>query len=43
MFAPIETAQAWHGADLEKSDAWRRLTETEIAALIRAADAAWAS
>jgi hypothetical protein len=41
MFTPIETPQAWHGADLEASDAWRRrLTETEIGALTRAADAA---
>ena len=39
--APIKTNQAWRGAELEASEAWgRRLTEAEIAALIRAADLA---
>jgi hypothetical protein len=38
--APIDSPAAWRGGDLEGSDAWRRrLTETEIAALIRAAGA----
>jgi len=40
--APIKTNQAWRGAELEASEAWgRRLTEAEIAALIRAADLAY--
>ena len=39
MFAAIETPQAWHGNDLRNSDAWRRrLTENEVASLIRAAE-----
>jgi Taurine catabolism dioxygenase TauD, TfdA family len=39
--APIDTASAWRGADLEASYAWRRrLTGAEIAALERATDAA---
>jgi hypothetical protein len=39
ILAPIDSPAAWRGPDLETSDAWRRrLTETEIAALIRAAD-----
>lgn len=41
LLAPIDTSQAWHGAELEALDAWRRrLTKTEIAALTHTADAA---
>jgi len=41
VLTPIETAQAWTGAELEASDAWRRgLTAPEIDALSRAADTA---
>jgi hypothetical protein len=39
FLTPIETAQAWTGAELVASDAWRRrLTAAEIAALARAAE-----
>jgi Taurine catabolism dioxygenase TauD, TfdA family len=41
ILTPIEGPSAWRGADLEASEAWRRrLTDTEIAALTRAAEAA---
>src|SRR5258708_6655455 len=41
---PIDSPAAWRGGDLEASDAWRRrLTETELSALTRAAEETHAS